>query len=50
MGKTPVISMRLSRLLLILINIILLTVDTDPGVDDTIAMLFFVFHPRTRTY
>jgi hypothetical protein len=45
-GKTPVISMRQFRPSLILINFIYLIVDTDPGVDDTIAMLFFVVPPQ----
>ena len=48
--KTPVISMHQFYSYLGPMNFTFLTVDTDPGVDDTIAMLFPVLHPRVRTY
>jgi len=48
-SKTPVISTLLTWLVVLSVLNVLCLVDTDPGVDDTIAMLFFVFCPMAAT-
>jgi len=49
-SKTPVISTLLTWLVVLsVLNVVLCLVDTDPGVDDTIAMSFFVFCPMAAT-